>query len=174
MINQILDGDIRDALYAANTPSTSNPFVTEADIQDISCSITSSVAISVVNNLFGQLLVFNTVRFDTDTMFSLGSPTMITINTPGKYLIGGAVHWQSNVTGMRQLSIFKNGTTPLVNSAHPTTATLNPMQNVTTLVELIAGDFLELFVYQNSGAALDVNSLADHSPNFWAIKQPII
>ena len=49
-------------------------------------------------------VTFDTERFDTDTIHSTSTNTSrLTINTGGKYLIGGAVTFTANATGQRQL-----------------------------------------------------------------------
>ena len=41
---------------------------------------------------------------------------------------------------------------------------------VTTIYQLTAGDYVEVRAYQNSGGALNVNSTANYSPEFWMVR----
>lgn len=137
------------------------------------CRVFHSVAISIPNNMETSL-TFNSERFDTDTMHStVTNPERITITTAGTYLITGHVIWQNNVTGRRVASIWKNGLSGVgvgvgrseSSPAGTGEAGLNP----SALVSCVAGDFLLLAAYQNSGVALNVITDQQFSLEFSAI-----
>lgn len=70
MINQILDGDIRDALYAASSPSAANPIATMADVGGGS---------TVVNTNEPTLTADVTVTESTTGVYNLLSKTYIPV-----------------------------------------------------------------------------------------------
>ena len=61
------------------------------------------------------------------------------------------------------------GFLPASASAPATAAIFGNAQNAVSIVELVAGEIIELWVYQNSGVALNLvqNSV---SPNLWVKK----
>ena len=42
------------------------------------------------------------------------------------------------------------------------------VQTIASRYQVAAGDYFELFVFQNSGAALAISATANYSPEFWA------
>ena len=105
--------------------------------------------------------MLNTEIYDVGSLHSTATNTArmtIPAGGTGLYLVTGKVGWPSNATGDRLLSITKNAT----GSAHDTinvqvgqtTGTGVQSQDVTTIMELTAGDYIEMDVYQTSGGAL--------------------
>jgi hypothetical protein len=88
------------------------------------------------------------------------NPTRIYARTTGVYTVGGAVSFAANATGVRSARVIKNGSTAteyLFNTAQAisgnnTSVVLPPVD-----IPLVAGDYVELQAYQNSGAALNTN-----------------
>lgn len=131
----------------------------------------SNVDISTANGVV-EALVFTHVRSQVGAVWDAGAPTRLTVPAggSGEYLIGGGISWDNNVTGSRKLEIVVNGTTVAVSDERSATAD-NPRNHVTTLYGLNAGDYVEAFVTQSSGGALDVLTLPNFSPEFWMIWQ---
>lgn len=93
------------------------------------------------------------------TMWNVATPTRLTIATAGTYLINsGTIHqcnsfdgWNATDSGTRraQIKVLKNGTTVLVsrhNNFSQTAGTPTGSFGLTTVVRLIAGDYLEMVV----------------------------
>lgn len=125
-----------------------------------------------INSASFTTLTFDSERFDTDAIHNTSVNTSrLTIQTAGKYLVGANVGFSANATGVRYASIKKNGTTNLVTTSFPgfvgDTNWLNPQ----TVVDLAVGDYIEVEVYQNSGAPLDVVQSDNRSPEFFAVRQ---
>lgn len=127
--------------------------------------VTKSGAQSITTSS-DTLLTWDTETLDSDSIHSTSVNTgRITIVTPGTYAIGAFVEWATNATGGRQAYIRLNGTTIIARDARPATSTTYfPSCSPATLYPLNAGDYLEVFVYQDSGGSLNVNS----SSAFWA------
>jgi hypothetical protein len=101
-------------------------------------------------------------RTDVDT-------SRLTVTTPGIYLVTGNVTWLNNTSGARELNIRKNGTTIIARVVQPADPTINTTdQVVTTLVQLAAGDFVELVARHNAGVGLTIASGAEFTPEFSA------
>ena len=122
-----------------------------------------------VANASPVALTFNSERFDTDTIHSTGTNTgRLTCNTAGKYLIIGTVQYDANATGERMTSIKLGGATFLgrVRSIANTIGGSPTVHNIAIIYELAATNYVELFVYQTSGDALDVKNEQYSSPEF--------
>lgn len=115
--------------------------------------VTNSGAQTLTTAEFNAL-TFDTESFDTDSYYSSGSPTKLTVTTAGKYLITGAVDFTSNATGQRSIAIRLNGTTYVswqwVQAANGNRTALS----IAAIVSAAANDYYELIGTQNSGGDL--------------------
>lgn len=131
-----------------------------------SARVYNNAVIAVANNT-DVVLTFNSERYDTDTIHStITNTSRLTCKTAGIYDIWAAVEFAGNATGIRYLSIRLNGTTYIARIGAPATSTIIHALNVSCHYSLTANDYLEALVYQNSGAALNVNSAGNYSPEF--------
>lgn len=100
--------------------------------------------------------------WDTDSFHSTATnPSRLTVPSGlgGKYLIVATVSWANNSTGWRDLSIRANGSSGLATERVGTgAANPYPISTMSTVEQLAAGTYVEVVVWQNSGAALDVSS----------------
>ena len=136
----------------------------------IACRVYNSAAISIPNNAW-TALAFDTERYDTDTMHSISVNTSrITFTTAGIYHIGGNVEWAAfGSAADLGIAIRINGTTYIAKDIYePGTATI--AKNINAPWNAAAGNYAELMVYQNVGAAHNINATSAYSPEFWAEK----
>lgn len=131
------------------------------------CRLGHSAAQAIPNNV-STPVTFNTERHDTDGMHDTAvNPSRITIKTPGIYSLKAGGQFAAHATGFRVLSIRKNGATVLSEVQQDGDT---GDQNALTLgvpatdVLLAAGDYVELFAYQNSGGALNLTGGVEESP----------
>lgn len=95
----------------------------------------------------------------------------ITFQVAGKYLLGATIQWQANGTGLRQVELRLNGATTIAaTNSDPSDAALVTRQEVQTLRDFVASDYLEVRVRQDSGGSIVVASDGEISPIFWAIR----
>jgi hypothetical protein len=171
--------------YSAPPNFTTGAIVTEAQLDTLSNDITflanppkarvyNSANISIPD-VTDTALTFNSERFDTDTMHSTVSNTgRITFTTAGTYLVGATVEFAANATGRRHLHLRVNGSTYIAGERAPSaTAADTALLSVATLYAFSAADYVEVVVYQNSTAALNVTAAGNRSPEFWAIWQSL-
>lgn len=116
-------------------------------------------------------LLFDSETSDTDGFHSTVSNTSrLTVPTglDGLYAITAGVFWQQNSTGGRSVRLKLNGTTYIAANVTPGATGADVLQGVTTLYALVAGDYLEVEVSQDSGSTLSVyaNSSTTPSPRF--------
>lgn len=109
-------------------------------------------------------------RFDTDTMHStVTNNSRITFNTAGLYVVGGCLTFLTGGgSGARLLGIYVNGGTKIV-EAGPTATTATHGVNVMTAYNFTAGQYIELYAYEDGGANVAVNIAAAISPELWAV-----
>lgn len=133
------------------------------------CRVFNNAAISVAHNT-DTPLGFNSERYDTDNMHStVTTITRITFNTAGTYSVGASVSFPS-ATGIRSLVIVRNGVTSLVGQrVRALGGGFSDIISCNTVYTFAATDYITATVYQDSGAALNVLSAAEFSPEFWAI-----
>jgi len=125
---------------------------------------TKTTSQSIPNNQ-ATVLTFDTEDFDTGTSPGLHDPTSntrLTAPISGVYQIDAGLGWASNPTGNRLFGLKLNGAAlccHLAESRMQAPSTSEARQNVSDLVKLSAGDFVEAVALQTSGGNLDaVNS----------------
>ncbi|MEU1731385.1 hypothetical protein [Streptosporangium sp. NPDC020145] len=139
-----LNADIRDALNFLLSPP-----LWELTHSGIIAPASSTQAV----------MPFDTEIVDRDNGHSTSSNTSrYTSQTAGYYLVSGAVGFVSNGTGKRELTILLNGTTETYPSSIPGLAAGFTGLTTTGRVYLAVGDYVELYVWQNSGGTLNTNT----------------
>lgn len=117
----------------------------------VGCSLFSTSTTSATNSTYTAVL-FNSEEFDTDGFHSTSVNTSrITIPTGlgGKYLVNGFGEWDNSALGYRSLHIYVNGTRTKNNYLQP--SVIFPTEQISCVLNLSAGDYIELFVNQDSG-----------------------
>lgn len=142
-------------------PVASNTFLTgRPEFSD------SGTVNSIANNTLTALPLAFPAIGDSDTGFALVSPTKYTCQVAGWYMVSGSSGW-SSAAGQRQVVIRKNGADIRAGSSRvgPVTGTPMGISSPVTLLQLAVGDYVEVWVFQNSGGALlsDSNALSASS-----------
>lgn len=98
----------------------------------------------------------------TDAFWSAGSPSRITIptNLGGTYLITASPIFDINGTGGRFTGIYKNGVAVNATANSGGSAAWYTQFQLAVPVICVPGDYLEVFVYQTSGVALNMKASA--------------
>jgi hypothetical protein len=143
------------------------------------CRVYNNANVSIANNT-NTFLTFNSEYYDPISAFTpseyhstssnTGRITIPTIADPmtaaGYYLIFGHVQFAANTTGVRALSIRKNGSTYLVANSNNAASSFAHDIMIMTVDFLAEGDYVELQCYQNSGGALNSVFSSQYSPIF--------
>lgn len=95
-------------------------------------------------------LTWGSARRDAAAMWASGSPTKLTCKQAGTYETNAFLDWGANAVGVRTVWIRLNGTTHIAGSSETPLATGTP-QSCSSLIDLAAGDYLEVTGFQNSG-----------------------
>jgi hypothetical protein len=94
------------------------------------------------------------------------NPSRITIQRAGYYHCVANVTFAASATGDRELYFVKNGA-GVIGRQSAKSATLVTSQSTAAILELVAGDYLEVFVNQTSGGALNITTTAaNQDPSF--------
>jgi hypothetical protein len=130
--------------------------------------VTRSAVLSVNNT------TDTVVGFDTETVDDLNrhdnvtNNSRITFATAGLFIVGAYTTWAVNGTGGRYSQIRLNGATLLAAVDAPSQNAAKSAGDSTIVVPhaFAANDYVELLVYQNSGAALNLSAVS----KLWALK----
>jgi len=123
----------------------------------VGVSVYKSAAQTIANNT-DVALTFDSEFFDTDSFHSTATNTSrltIPSGKGGKYLLSGAVSWNGSASGtIRAIKIFKNGS--ILNQISQTDSTADgAILPASCVYSLVATDYLEIYVRQNTGGNLD-------------------
>lgn len=131
--------------------------------------LTTAGAVSLANNVL-TVIPFDTVRFNSGE-WVVATPTRITAIVDGIYSVSGSVSFSPNSTGQRKLSIRQSGTLEIASEqVVNASASLPTNLTVSTITELLAGDYVELSALQNSGGNLSLLKSTNYSPEFAAVR----
>jgi hypothetical protein len=137
------------------TPTFSGALVTRDAVQSISNETTT-------------LISWNTETFDTDAYHDNSTnPSRFTAPATGYYAVGCNIDWASGGSaGNRIAWLIKNGATTGIFGNTTVVSNNQVRYNLNTIVQLTAGDYVEVNVYQSSGGSLNL-SHSDNALAFW-------
>jgi hypothetical protein len=151
-------------VLTVNSGATAPEWATPAGAAFVGCRITQATGTNqTISNNTSTDLTFDSETYDTDGFHdNVTNNARITIpaGKGGKYQITGHVEWINGVTGIRNIYIFKNGTSQIATTTLPTQSSDFNLE-VNSTADLTAGDYITLQVYQNSGSTRDVYKRTD-------------
>jgi len=130
----------------------------------VGCRLTKS-ADQTISNATNTAITFNGEDFDTDGFHNnVTNNSRITIPSgkDGKYLFTVSGYWADNATGTRTTVLYKNGSI----IAKARCIWRREGLGLSAVLSLVATDYIELFVYQDSGGNLDVNDATSIQATF--------
>jgi hypothetical protein len=146
-----------ETLVADSTAATGLKWAKSANF--VGCSVYDSGNTQAIANNTNVAITFNAESIDTDGFHSTSSNTSrITIpaGLGGKYLVTFNTLYDLNAVGVRTCKIYKNGTQDFTAYEFNGSATAYVGQNCSVVMNLSAGDYIELFIFQSSGAGLTI------------------
>ena len=150
--NQVLTADSAQALGLKWATPTTAAF--------IGCSVTKS-AVQSIANATATTLTWDGELFDTSTFHdnsTNNSRITIPAGKDGYYQVTAFASPTGNATGIREITVAKNaGLTSLFDSTLNTGTATSIGFGVSGICSLVATDFLQVQVYQNSGGSLNYN-----------------
>lgn len=139
---------------------------------DIGCRVYRTTTQAIADSTY-VAVQFDNERWDTDTMHDNSTNnTRITFTTAGKYRVVANISWNNtDADGVRQVRIVLNGSTNIAWMTNLPIATGNNfLQQVTTIYDFAATDYVELEVWQSSGSSQNMAVDANAAPEFMAQK----
>ena len=108
--------------------------------------------ISTNTTLVFETVVFNTEDYDTGSEYNT-STGVFTAASSGYYLISSTTTWGNNAAGVRSIRITKNGSAAARGSGNVSNTLATTSTTVSTVIQLTAGDTVEIEVAGYSGSA---------------------
>ena len=146
-------------LTADSSTSTGLKWAAPSSPSFVGCSIYNSATLSIANATATQL-TFNSEFFDTNDFHSTSTNTgRITIPSgyAGKYLINIATRWATDsYAGSREVTLYKNGTSWIDYSELFANSNGRTYFSRSAIVDLAVGDYLTIYVIQNSGTTVQL------------------
>src|SRR5262245_54039385 len=144
---------------------------------DVSARVFNSADVTVPNMNPGEWtsLTFNSERWDTANLHETATNSgRLKAPAAGKYYIFANITWESPIaSGLWGLRLQLNGQTVIADKGVTNTETPCRMSMaVGTLYALVAGDYVEVQVFQNSGNPLLIRSIPATLPEFGMAKLP--
>jgi hypothetical protein len=138
---------------------------------DVSARVSRSVDQAIPDAKYTPIS-FDTVEFDTNSMFTATAPTKLTATTAGKYLVIGYIEFDTSFVGdqLREVTLRLNGLTRIARVAGTSSASFPFITTISTYYLLNAGDYVELVVRHGSGTTLNVH--APEPPALVMVKVP--
>ena len=145
-------------VLAVNSGATAPEWVTPAAGGSTFVGVVARKIVSQsVTSGSSTAVTFTKEIIDTDGFHSNVTNTSrftIPSGKDGKYMIAARAHYQSNSSAQRRALIYKNGVE--VDGAQTFAGGDQATCQITSVLDLVATDYIELFAYQNSGSTLDV------------------
>ena len=116
-----------------------------------------------INNLTETVLSWDSEGWDTSGFHSTTTNTSrITIpaGLGGRYLLTGFLVYPANATGSRYAGIKLNGGGFSATASSDGNGSFSTYVNYSVIYELVPGDYVEVFGFQNSGGALNVLAIS--------------
>ena len=124
-------------------------------------------------------ITFDAEHWDTgitndyvDGFWAVANPTRLTAVKRGWYDICGHVKFASDNTGRRGIAIRESGVTTIAVDMRDSVQGADTMISISTKYWLNVGEYVELQVYQNSGGNLNVDRVANYTPEFAMVRIP--
>jgi hypothetical protein len=125
------------------------------------CNITRTTDGTLVTGTWYELSFASNTRDDPYGMWSSGAPDRLTCLVPGVYDIKGAVAYDNNTTGRRDVGIRVNGALAAYD-CRDAVDSVNTHCTIATTCKLTSGDYVQLAARQSSGGNLSVVASGDY------------
>ena len=148
---------------------------------DYGCRAFNLSSQDIVDNTWTAVTV-DEERFDYGGLHDTATnPSRFTIpaGAAGVYSVGGhgffttSLNSTGGISGDRLIAVWLNGATiiGIGNGQYEVSTAMSPALYGETIYELSSGDYVEVQVYQNSGATLSLDTAANYSFEAWCIRE---
>lgn len=136
------------------------------------CKTYLATANQTISNNTEEAITFNADSYDIGAMHDTGiNPSRVSIpgGGSGLYSFVAQIRFTANATGRREIHLYKNGSKVATVVGETASASFDSYLQLSYQDQSTAGDYFEIFVYQNSGAGLDL-VFGERSTFFSAMK----
>ena len=156
-----------DGQVLTSTGTTTAPAWEDASSGGFTSKARATKSTQTISNTTFTKIAFNAETYDVDSEFDSTTNNRFVATTTGYYLVVGNILWNSSVDQSAHLMrIYRNGSS-VSSSNIKSSGTSSFTQRISDVVYLTATQYIELFVYQNTGG--DVNISGDTTENFITI-----
>jgi hypothetical protein len=116
---------------------------------------------NINNNTFTAVL-WNSDIYDTDAIHDTSTNTdrfTVPSGKDGKWAITASVLWAGSSTGERRIAIYKNGSATSDDFRLSGQGSAGQTIAINSVFDLVATDYLSVYVYQESGSTLAIDSV---------------
>lgn len=148
--------------------SSSQQLSQDADTRVIATRVIRNASQTIPNNTWTKVTWASTPSFDKNGMWDSANNRLL-IKQSGEFNIKASLLYLANATGGRHIAIYKNGVSISENRSGIASGTVGQSVSHSDILQLIAGDYLEIYTFQSSGGNLDIGSSS--SENIWTIER---
>ena len=153
------------------SPTFVDEYLTGSHRASVSVGVRVYRNVDFVHNNTGNWLIVDWTHQrwddpDDDQWAIAPNPTRLTC----QYVICANIRWAANAVGIRGMQIYLNGATIIGYSLPDAGSVTFTAQAITTTYKLVAGNFVELRAFQNSGGNLNVEAQLNYSPEFSMVR----
>lgn len=163
-------GSNGQVLTADSTTSTGLKWATTSSTPTFAgVAVGNSSSSQSISNNTQTAITWATETFDTDAYHSTSTNTSrITIpaGKAGYYQVGAALETDTNTTGLREMTIYKNGAAVKRTQVAPSSST-DVSVRIDFPMNLAVGDYIEVFYRQTSGSS-QTPTVSGVAGNFYA------
>jgi hypothetical protein len=170
------------AANSVGTKQIKNSAVTAAKIKNGAVTTTKvgrlpgarvrDTVLTLVDSNATAVLSYNAIDFNVGAVFDPAKPTRMTAPVAGRYLIVATTRWESDVDGRRTIALEVNGNAAQIARSNVSgywqggVVPLSPEQSVQAVYRLKAGDYVEVWAYQDTGSTLNLITAVDNGVTF--------
>jgi len=112
-----------------------------------------------ISNASATIVDYGTKSFDNTGSVTTGAAWKFTAQSSGTFLVIGRNAFTSNITGERYFDLYKNGAIYCrLDARSAVTIGVPTHMSGSVEIKLIAGDYIDIRVYQSSGGALTLHA----------------
>lgn len=127
--------------------------------------VARSTASAIVNSAL-VAATWDQVVYDNEIMFAAGTPSRITIPANVSLVrVTANLSFDINATGVRSIHIYKNGVEIKGGrqSVNAVNGIATSLKIISDPIQVVPGDYFEIWTFQNSGGSLNINSFSTFS-----------
>jgi len=127
---------------------------TQAQFQSQFGSVSKTTSQTLTNSIEAKVS-FNTVNSNTFGLWDAAN-NRFTFNKSGRFIASANVFFESNTTNSRYIQLRQNNVTDLALDSQSGLPTVSAGLDFSRPIQVVAGDYIEIFAWQNSGGNLNV------------------